>query len=98
VFSERVTAYGSFRTDFSGVDPDSDTIVPVGDWDIYHFAGGATLTVGRSEFTVGAILATGDTTTSGIFQPPEVIAPNPDPVTLEYFRLSFILGFNFAFN
>jgi hypothetical protein len=33
VFSERVTAYGSFRTDFSGVDPDSDTIVPVGDWD-----------------------------------------------------------------
>ncbi len=99
-FNETVTAYGSFRTDFSGVDPDSETVVPIADWDIYHIAGGATLTVGSSEFTLGAILAQGDTTGSGIFEPPgEVAPPDEDPaVTLQYFRLSFILGFNFTFD
>lgn len=98
-FNERVTGYGSFRTDFSGVDPDSDTPVPIADWDIYHVAGGATLTVGRSEFTLGAILAQGDTTTSGIFgRPSEVSRPDQDAVELKYFRISFILGFNFAFD
>ena len=98
-FNEKMTAQGSFRTDFSGVDLDSDTVVPVGDWDIYHIAGGVTLTAGRSEFTLWAILAKGDTTTSGIFESVgDVAPPDQDPVTLEYFRLSLILGFNFTFN
>ena len=57
------------------------------------------MTVGSSEFTLGAILAQGDTTGSGIFEPPgEVAPPDEDPVTLQYFRLSFILGFNFTFD
>ena len=97
--SEKTTLYGSFRTDFSGIDTDSRAPVPLADWDIYHVAGGATLTLGRSEFTVGAILARGDTTTSRVFDPPgDVSLPGENQVKLEYFRLSFILGFNFAFN
>jgi long-subunit fatty acid transport protein len=98
-FSEKLTAYGSFRTDLSGIDPDSGTIVPVGDWDIYHIAGGTTMTVGRSEFTLGAIVGKGSSTTSGIFEPIGEDSPQmKDPVKLEYFRIAFILGFNFAFN
>jgi hypothetical protein len=95
--SEKTTLYGSFRTDFSGVDPESVAPVPLADWDIYHVAGGATLTVGRSQFTLGAILARGDTSGSGVFEPPSEAIPS-NPVKLEYFRFSFILGFNFALN
>ena len=97
--SEKTTVYGSFTTDYSGVDPESAAPVPVADWDIYHIAGGATLSLGRSEFTVGAILARGESTASPIFVPiGETSLPGQNEATLEYFRLSFILGFNFAFN
>lgn len=97
-FNDKVTAYGSFRTDLSGIDPDAAATVPVADWDIYHFAGGATLAAGRSEFTIGAILASGESTTSTIFDPiGEISPPGQNGVTLQYYRLSFILGFNFAF-
>ncbi len=97
--SEKTALYGSFRTDFSGIDPESAAPVPVADWDIYHIAGGATLSVGRSEFTVGAILASGESTASPIFKPiGEISLPGQNGATLEYFRLSLILGFNFTFN
>ena len=72
--------------------------MPVADWDIYHVAAGATLTVGRSAFTVGAILASGESTTSRIFEPiGEISPPGQNEAKLEYFRVSFILGFNFVF-
>ncbi len=80
------------------MDRDSGTPVPVADWDIYHVAAGATLTVGRSAFTVGAILASGESTTSRIFEPiGEISPPGQNEAKLEYFRVSFILGFNFVF-
>ena len=48
-FSDRLAVYGSFRTNRSAFDESSDVAVPIGDWDLYHVAGGATFTFGRSE-------------------------------------------------
>jgi hypothetical protein len=97
--SEKLTAYGSFRTDRSGFEESSEAPVPTGDWDIYHIAGGATFTIGRSELTAGAIVSYGDSTTGRVFEPfgGEQVLPD-DAIEVKYFRFAFILGYNFAFN
>ena len=98
-FTEKLTAYGSFRTDRSGFEAGSEAPVPIGDWDIYHVAGGATFTVGSSEITAGAIVSYGDTTTGRVFEPFEGAPGLPDDaIEVSYFRFSFILGYNFSFN
>ena len=73
--------------------------MPTGDWDIYHVAGGATFTIGRSELTAGAIVSRGDSTTGRVFEPNvgDEVSPD-DAIQVKYFRFSFILGFNFSFN
>lgn len=96
-FSEKLTAYGSFRTDHSGFDASTDAIVPIGDWDLYHVAGGATFKVGSSELTTGAVVSFGDSTTGRVFEPVAGEA-STSAVKIDYFRVSFLIGFNFAFN
>ncbi len=97
-FSEKFTAYGSFRTDRSGFEESSEAPVPTGDWDIYHVAGGATFTIGRSELTTGAIVSYGDSTTGRVFEPFGGGQTSPDDeIQVKYLRFSFILGFNFSF-
>ena len=97
-FTEKLIAYGSFRTDRSGFEAGSEAPVPIGDWDIYHVAGGATFTIGSSEITAGAIVSYGDSTTGRVFEPFGGGQTSPDDeIQVKYFRFSFILGFNFAF-
>jgi hypothetical protein len=98
-FSEKLTAYGSFRTDRSGFEVSSESAVPTGDWDLYHAAGGATFTIGSSEITAGAIVSYGDSTTGRVFEPfgRGLILPE-DMIEVSYFRFSFILGYNFSFD
>ena len=96
-FSERLTVYGSIRTDRNGFDKDSESSVPVGDWDLYHVAGGATFTVGQSEFTTGAIVSFGNSTTSRVFQPVQPSGTSDEEIEVSYFRFAFLVGFNFAF-
>lgn len=97
-FSEKITAYGSFRTDRSGFEESSEASVPIGDWDLYHIAGGATFTFGRSELTAGAIVSYGDSTSGRVFEPVDAGLATGEGVKVEYFRLSLLVGFNFAFN
>lgn len=93
-FGERLKAYGSFRTDFSGAVPESGNVV-LTRWDIYHVAGGASFKVGRSDFTAGAIAALGGATSP---LPPGVLLEEvAEGVRWHFFRLTFILGFNFMF-
>jgi long-subunit fatty acid transport protein len=96
-FSETLTAYGSFRTDFSAIEPDSAATFVLADWDIHHVAGGATFTVGRSEFTAGAVVAFGNSTSGALFDRLGDDTVITEPAKLSYFRLSFILGFSFSF-
>ena len=96
-FSEKLTAYGSFRTDRSGFDPRTKAAVPIGDWDLYHVAAGTTFTVGRSQFTTGAIVSYGDSSSGRVFEPVEGVVGTDDGIRVDYFRLSFLIGFNFAF-
>lgn len=95
-FSDKLAVYGSFRTDRSAFDKRSDAAVPIGDWDLYHVAGGATFTFGRSELTAGAIVSYGDSTTGRVFQPVE--GDMDDAIKVDYFRVSFLIGFNFSFD
>jgi hypothetical protein len=69
-------------------------------WNIYHVSTGATLTLGRAAVTIGAVGAFGSNTTAqGLSLVPGqdeiVIPPGQD---ISYFRLTFILGFNFHFD
>lgn len=95
-FSDKFSVYGSFRTDRSAFDESTDASVPIGDWDLYHVAGGATFTFGRSELTTGAIVSYGDSTTGRVFQPPA--GGLDDAIKVDYLRVSFLIGFNFSFN
>ena len=97
-FSEKLTVYGSFRTDRSGFDARTDASAPIGDWDLYHIAGGTTFRFGRSEVTAGAIVSYGDSTSGRVFEPVDIALTGDNEVKVDYFRLSFLIGFNFAFN
>ena len=89
---------GSFGTDRSGFDSSSEASVPIGDWDLYHVAGGAAFQLGRSELTMGAIVSYGSSTTGRVFEPVGVELSTDDGFNVDYFRLALLVGFNFAFN
>jgi hypothetical protein len=94
-FSEALKAYGSFRTDFSGAVPGTTGNVVFSRWDLYHLAAGATFKVNRSEFTAGAIAAFGGATSP--IDPGLLLGDAIDSAETRFFRLTFILGFNFSF-
>jgi hypothetical protein len=51
--SDRVSAYGSFTTDFTGEVPTSQRDVSFSNWDLYHITGGSVVQIGRSAITLG---------------------------------------------
>jgi len=102
-FKERLSGYMSFRTDYSAAVPPFENNATLSTWDIWHLAAGATFPVGNTEFTLGAVYAFGnDSRLRGIDLIPE---DDPDdggiqlPQNLEtkFNRLTFILGFSFAY-
>ncbi|UCF19492.1 MAG: hypothetical protein JSU87_16475 [Gemmatimonadota bacterium] len=104
-FSENVEGYASFRTDFSAADPDTGASASVTSWDIYHLAAGATFTVGRSDFTLGAVYGFGDAPTAarltlipdGEVAEPGVESEDLNRLDARFRRLTFILGFAISF-
>jgi hypothetical protein len=57
-FSDRLTVYGSFNTDFSAANKESADIA-LSTWDIYHVSSGASFEVGQSELMLGFGYANG---------------------------------------
>ncbi len=93
-------AFASFRTDYTGATPGEQGDSTVSFWNIYHVSTGATLTVGRAAVTLGVVGASGSATTArGLpLVPGQDEIGLPPGLDVSYFRLTFILGFNFSFN
>ena len=91
--------FAGFATDISGASPGTQGNSTVSFWDIFHVSTGATMTFGRTDVTLGAIGAFGGATTKRGFS----LVPSQDDLNIpagkdvDYFRLTFILGFNFDF-
>jgi hypothetical protein len=101
VFSERIEAYGGFSTDFSAKIEGDPAVFPISSWDTYHVSGGANFSLGRSEFTLGSVVAWGNgpaktvgSTSNDRFD--EALGL-PTETSIGYFRLTFILGFTIMF-
>jgi hypothetical protein len=100
-FRETLEGYAGFRTDFSAKPADSENLFPLSSWNIYHLSGGATFAMGRSHFTLGAVVAWGQSDeeriTGGEGEDGE--APQFDIATrMKYFRTTLIFGFSIFFD
>jgi flavin-dependent dehydrogenase len=85
--------YGSFWTDLNAAKEDSVANVSGSPFDLYHFGGGYSFPVGRSDVTLGAVVAIGSAETTLDLKPPDFESGRLDT---SYMRVTFILGFNFA--
>jgi hypothetical protein len=101
LFGDGLEAYAGFHSDFSARPQDQKTAFPVSRFNIWHLAGGASATLGRSQFTLGLVIAWGSAQGDGI---PATGVPEiddtlglPAETKTHYFRLTGILGFTIAF-
>lgn len=97
---EKLTAYGSFRTDFSGATDPTPTETTFAIWDLFHFGAGVQATIGRSDFTLGLIYAHGSETRDNPLQPGWDDSDSHllgDETTYTFNRLTLLLGFQLAF-
>jgi len=100
VFSEKLTGYTSFRTDFSGAEEPVPTETTFAIWDLYHLGAGVQATVGRSDFTIGLIYSHGSQSRPGGlldlgFDGGSGILA--DETQFSFTRLTLLLGFQLAF-
>ena len=98
--NENLDLFISYVTDFSAAVPDTRTNLTVSTWDIYHLSGGASFSIGRSEFTLGINYAFGSGKVKGPVNLPEsdiknTLADLLDNSELDYSRLKFLIGFSF---
>jgi hypothetical protein len=102
VFSERIEAYGGFSTDFSAKIDEEPAVFPISSWDIYHVSGGANFSLGRSEFTLGSVVAWGSGPAKTVGSTNNIRIDEalglPTETSISYFRLTFILGFTILFD
>ncbi len=89
----------SYVTDFSAAVDGTSTNLTVSTWDIYHLSGGASFSVGRSEFTLGVNYAFGAGKAKGPVNVPEGDIKNTlvdalENSDLDYKRLKFLIGFS----
>ena len=99
-FSPKLKSYASFTTDFSAVDPDSDTNLSLSSCDIYHMMVGADFTLGNLSFTLGVGYAYGSRLTNTFTEGEESAAREFLENTLsgmeyKYSNIKFVLGFAF---
>lgn len=94
-FSDAVTGYGSFRTDFSAAPPGDRLTVSVATWDLFHLTLGAGLHFRSFDLTLGTALAYGQDTI-----PHEGVDPEEGPGIpalpdgrITFFRAKLLLGF-----
>jgi hypothetical protein len=98
--SEKLNLYFSYITDFSSVVPNTSTNLTVSTWDIYHISGGASFSIGRSEFTLGLNYAFGSDKVKGPVNLPDseiknALADLLEGSTVDYTRLKLLVGFSF---
>ncbi len=93
-FRDDLGVYASFRTDRSGFDESLDTNASTTTYDIFHVAGGASFGVGGQDFTLGGVVAFGNS----VLEPDitDGAARNP-MLDVRYTRVTIILGVNFSF-
>jgi hypothetical protein len=97
---ENLDLFISYVTDFSAAVPNSQTNLTVSTWDIYHLSGGASFSIGRSEFTLGINYAFGSGEVREPVNIPEGGIKNTlvdifEESKLDYTRLKFLIGFSF---
>jgi hypothetical protein len=100
VFSDRLTSYGSFRTDFSGAEAPLPTETTFAIWDLYHIGAGVQATVNRSNFTAGLVYSHGSATRpSGLidFDPESDSGILARDTKYSFSRFTLLLGFQLAF-
>ncbi len=100
-FRERLTAYGSFVTDFSAAVEGTDTNLSFSNWDLYHITGGMALTINRVEMILGLTYSFGNqvidrpASFTGSNESNELIG-SAIGADVDYTGLKFILGFSFT--
>ena len=99
-FSERLTSYASFRTDFSGAEDPTPTETTFAIWDLYHLGAGVQATVGRSDFTLGLMYSRGSQSRPnalvdlGLEDESGLLS---EQTKYSFTRLTLLLGFQLAF-
>ncbi len=106
-FNKKISAYGSFATDFSSVASDASLLFQFDDivrhskfdGDVYHFGGGIALNMPWAELTLGATYATSE---RDIPRPLNIdgddkIINSEAFSKLKYSQWRFIVGFSFPF-
>ena len=99
-FSENLTGYGSFRTDFSGAEKPIPSETTFAIWDLYHIGAGVQARVKRSDFTLGLVYSRGSATREsplvdlGLDDGGGVLASE---TRYTFTRLTLLLGFQLAF-
>ena len=91
--AESRRVYASFRSDFSATAEKDPSLLNVVNFDLYHVAGGGTFSLGSSDFTLGSVVSYGRKTAPQSGRIPGL----SDPVTLDFFRITIILGVSFSF-
>jgi hypothetical protein len=99
ILRENVTVLGGFTTDLSAM-PDED--IPsgqLGNWNIYHFTGGAAMTIGKLDLTGGLTYSFGSNDTYRLFdvvRGNETVGGRGALFSAHYRRLKLIFGLTFA--
>ncbi|TPW11313.1 MAG: hypothetical protein FD129_1693 [bacterium] len=95
-FSDTLSGYLSAATDFTSIDTTNSVSVGRTPWDLYHFGGGAKLTINRLQLVLGGAYASGgtDIETDSVAGLPLLQATTVN-VTERGFR--FLIGFEFGF-
>lgn len=99
-FSERLSGYATFYTDFSGADASDDAVTTTTPWNLWTVGAGAIFSIGRSEFTAGLTYKFGAENDIGEFdlvpgeELDDQLLPSADG---RFWRLTLVLGFKLEF-
>jgi hypothetical protein len=99
-YSERMTGYASFRTDFSGAERPIPSETTFAIWDLYHIGAGVQARVKRSDFTLGLVYSRGSSTRSSPLTGSGVVDGNgvlSSETKYTFSRFTLLLGFQLAF-
>ena len=100
VVNDKLTTYGSFRTDFSGAESPIPTETTFAIWDLFHIGGGIQATVSRSDFTIGLVFSRGSSTRPSALLDEDLGGDGEllaGDTKFTFTRLTLLLGFQLAF-
>ena len=96
-FSDDLSLYAAFATDFSASAGTPGAQNSVSTWDIYHLTAGSSFRLGSARLTLGLAFAFGSDATSVGNLPESVpIVGGEREAELKYRRYKFLIGFAFG--